>query len=263
MYLLLSLGLNVLLLWNCRGSGHKSFKPEMHLLPRKNQPDAVFFCETKYDNIGGHKFPTIFHPRYSYTIVPSIGLAGGLPYASSFIWGRLSHFNCPSSFLLCATYGAPKRYLINRLKDLLSLYNEPCLIIGGLNILFEQHEKAGGKWNQTFQHNVSVAWSKLDAVDLGFIGNCFTWTNKQWGQSRILARLVRACVDDSWLSLFPNAKLYHLKPVLSVHIHILLEFDPKVARGDKMFRFETSGHLRLTTSLLFINLGKDLLLDLL
>lgn len=42
----------------------------------------------------------------------------------------------------------------------------------------------------------------------------------------MFARLDRGCANLAWIDLVPQARLYHLKPFLSDHLPILLNFAP-------------------------------------
>lgn len=59
-------------------------------------------------------------------------------------------------------------------------------------------------------------------IDLGFIGNTFTWRNNREGLAHIRPRLDRAIVNDRWKTLFPSAIVTHLTAPNSDHNPIIL-----------------------------------------
>lgn len=59
-------------------------------------------------------------------------------------------------------------------------------------------------------------------IDLGFMGNRFTWNNGREGDAYVQQRLDRACATLEWRELFPQARVCHLKASYSDHIPILL-----------------------------------------
>jgi hypothetical protein len=50
-------------------------------------------------------------------------------------------------------------------------------------------------------------------VDLGFVGNRFTWSNHRSGKDNIRERLDRGLVNQDWIQSFPNSLLNHC-PIL-------------------------------------------------
>lgn len=79
--------------------------------------------------------------------------------------------------------------------------------------------------------------------DLGFVGNPFTWTNKQAGANNIQERLDRGVANSLWWSKFPQVRVTHLTRVLSDHCPILVDWAGRKKTGGlekrvKLFRFE-------------------------
>lgn len=80
-------------------------------------------------------------------------------------------------------------------------------------------EKVGGK-----VHSSSQMQGFWDAVahcnlgDLGFTGDLFTWAN-----SITKCRLDQCPANTDWRNLFRHSKVFHLDPLISDHIPILLQ----------------------------------------
>lgn len=62
----------------------------------------------------------------------------------------------------------------------------------------------------------------LTIIDIGCIGNPFTWHNECQNDYAIYVRLDRALVNNLWLKLHPNAILTNFPPFGSDHGPILL-----------------------------------------
>ena len=54
-------------------------------------------------------------------------------------------------------------------------------------------------------------------IDLGFVGQHFTWCNGRIGEQCTLVRLDRIVVNEDWLNLFPEAKVFHRTMAASDH----------------------------------------------
>lgn len=61
------------------------------------------------------------------------------------------------------------------------------------------------------------------AIDLGFNGPSFTWSNKREGLVKIKERLDQRFCDQEWKTLFPKAGIRHLVNSNSDHNPILLD----------------------------------------
>jgi hypothetical protein len=78
----------------------------------------------------------------------------------------------------------------------------------------------------------------LSAVDLGFFGNRFTWSNKRWGRHWIRERLDRGFASVGWKLVFPKAAVYHLGALNSNHSPLLVDTNPVDYFAPRPFRFE-------------------------
>ena len=61
------------------------------------------------------------------------------------------------------------------------------------------------------------------AIDLGFIGHSFTWSNRREGLANIKERLNQCLCDQEWKTLFPKAGVKHLCNSNSDHNPIMLD----------------------------------------
>ncbi|GLT29837.1 hypothetical protein SLA2020_046790 [Shorea laevis] len=76
-----------------------------------------------------------------------------------------------------------------------------------------------------------------NVVDLGFIGNRFTWINCRFSRQLIRERLDRAWANLDWKLIFPELAIFHLLqthfdhcPIHFDHCHILLDLNPNQSR---------------------------------
>nr|POE71798.1 hypothetical protein CFP56_65790 [Quercus suber] len=68
---------------------------------------------------------------------------------------------------------------------------------------------------------------EFGAIDLGYLGNSFTWARGSWGSSAIKRRLDRGIASISWRLAFPKAAVSHLGAINSNHALILLNTNPE------------------------------------
>ncbi|KAK9666631.1 hypothetical protein RND81_14G199600 [Saponaria officinalis] len=57
-------------------------------------------------------------------------------------------------------------------------------------------------------------------LDLGYVGERFTWWNKQCEPNDIFERLDRALVSPNWVDMYPSLMVHHLARESSYHIAI-------------------------------------------
>lgn len=78
--------------------------------------------------------------------------------------------------------------------------------------------------------------------DMGWRGVPFTWDNMQQGNANVKARLDRALVNQSFLSLFEYSSVKHISSTASDHCYVLAELKSISAnawpRGQHSFRYE-------------------------
>jgi hypothetical protein len=93
-------------------------------------------------------------------------------------------------------------------------FTGPWMIMGDLNAILSQADKKGGR---TFVSSSTDPFFNFvhsnGLVDLGFVGNPYTWSNKRLGLANIKERLDRSFANQEWIHLFPNAKVCHLPAI--------------------------------------------------
>jgi ribonuclease HI len=131
--------------------------------------------------------------------------------------------------------------LINHLANSYSINR--WLIMGDFNLVLNSEEKQGGR-NLTSNTLINLFRDTLqnyNLSDLGYVGDPYTWCNKQDGEHNIKARLDRCVATPDWLFSFPSASVTNLVRYASDHMPILLRLQaPKVKRRNfnKPRRFE-------------------------
>ena len=147
------------------------------------------------------------------------------------------------SWNLIGFYGPPyqanRRKAWGNLNALIQATTGPWLCFGDFNCVVEEAEKEGGNRGSTSTPNfLKELLFELEAVDLGYSGNKFTWWNKRWGRGAIRERLDRAIASPSWRLSFPNASVFHLGAINSDHAPLLIDTNPADDFCPRPFRFE-------------------------
>jgi hypothetical protein len=75
-------------------------------------------------------------------------------------------------------------------------------------------------------------------IDLGFVGNKFTWSNHLFGGDNIREILDYGLANQGWVHLYPNSVLNHLWALHSDHCPILLSTSGSYQNLPKPFWFE-------------------------
>jgi hypothetical protein len=113
--------------------------------------------------------------------------------------------------------------LISDLKN--TRTNDNWLVFGDFNMVLSSDEKVGGNpidYNITDQFRTTL--DACDLIDLGYVGDNFTWHNRQDEPNYIQARLDRFCASSNWVYHFSFYKNNHLLRYGSDHNPILLNF---------------------------------------
>ena len=85
-----------------------------------------------------------------------------------------------------------------------------------------------------------------DLHDLGFIGDVFTWQNKQTkGSTHICERLDRAVANPEWRMKFQLVHVKNGAPYHSDHRPVIIDTEEvgdrgRTGGGDRAFKFEAS-----------------------
>lgn len=103
-------------------------------------------------------------------------------------------------------------------------FDGPWACMGNFNAVLFQADKQGG-------HPVASSSSRgfhnfllnTGMVDVGFLGNPYTWTNGRHGRQFVQERLDRVVANGEWRLSFPRATLKHLPRTSSDHAIILLD----------------------------------------
>jgi hypothetical protein len=98
---------------------------------------------------------------------------------------------------LAPLYGPPEKKNKLAFWDSLTTAGEgfvsPCLCIGDFNFVLDQLEKLGGCPVASFSHySFRNFIDRHGLVDIGFVGNPYTWFNKRKGFAIVKERLDRA-----------------------------------------------------------------------
>jgi hypothetical protein len=209
-----------LLSWNCKGISRTVAVRWLRALIRANNPNILFLFETKSS-------PSLISfilnrlGYYSMTHVAPIGSCGGLVLAwrlgveleffltngnNISAWYYSDPPNSP--WILSCIYGPSETINKQAFWDSLTAVGEdfasPWLCIGDFNFVLDQFEKLGGRpvassSHCPFKHFID----HLGLVDLGFVGNPFTWCNNRQGFDTIKERLDRSLASSNWVHLHP------------------------------------------------------------
>ena len=142
-------------------------------------------------------------------------------------------------------YGHPdtrKRYVSWEL--LISLKKQcmmPWIVFGDFNEITHPDEKLG--WLERDANQMRSFRECLNVcglIDLGFVGQRFTWCNERRGEQRTLIRLDRMVANEEWMDQFPEAWVHHISMSASDHCMLAL-FLTKIKRPkprNRRFVFE-------------------------
>lgn len=142
---------------------------------------------------------------------------------------------------LTTIYASPK---VSIRRDLWGKLNEinkkdPWMIRDDFNCVLKGEERSLGDGVSSF----FIEWVDHNGlIDLGFIGQAFTWKHGNSAETRKAARLDRGLCDSEWRRLFPVATIKHLPHGYSDHCPLLLQLQAtkEVGLGTRPFSFQAA-----------------------
>ena len=143
-------------------------------------------------------------------------------------------------WLLFAIYGpyqqSKKRNFWVLLENMVATFSGPWIVIGDFNCIKRAKEKCGGRIvAKSLANCLRDFMMNTSAIDLGFIGPSFTWSNRREGLASIRERLDQCLCDQGWQTLFPKAGVRHLCNFNSDHNPIMLDTNLETGMGSRPF----------------------------
>ena len=141
-------------------------------------------------------------------------------------------------------YGCPERERRqeswNMLRDLAGRSTLPWCIIGDFNDMMVAEEKIGGcAQPRRLLDGFTDCIHDCQLMDLGFVGNEFTWERERGSDRWIQERLDRGLATREWKDLFPRAEVIVLDVSTSDHLPLNLQLNRKIfVPKSHRFRFE-------------------------
>ncbi|XP_024640472.1 uncharacterized protein [Medicago truncatula] len=243
--------------WNCRGLGNLRVIPKIKFLVRYYKPDIIFLSETIIQVNKIEEFRYLL--GYDSCFAPDrVGRGGGVAlfwrntincsivnYSSNHISAKIEESN--GHWIFTGFYGYPeasrRRDSWNFLRRLASNINLPWCLMGDFNDILHADEKKGRATRPNWLiRGFRQAVQDANLVDVHMEGYPFTWFKSLGTPRAVEEKLDRALATNSWMHLFPNAKLENLVAPSSDHFPILLDRTPVVRphRSKRSFKFENA-----------------------
>lgn len=111
---------------------------------------------------------------------------------------------------------------------LISLHKQcqiPWVAFGDFNEILSSDEKLG--WLDRYARQMEGfrdCLGNCGLIDMGFVGQGFTWCNGRVGEQRTLVKLDRMVANEECLNMFPEAKVFHKSMAASDHCLLSLSF---------------------------------------
>uniref|UniRef100_A0A803NV61 Reverse transcriptase domain-containing protein n=1 Tax=Cannabis sativa TaxID=3483 RepID=A0A803NV61_CANSA len=243
-----------LLSWNCRGLGQARAVSALRGLVVNENLDVLFLMETKV-NLSRMNWIWRHLGFVNAIVVEAMGSAGGLCLCwkqgveienlSASKAGIMVRFentlNCPA-WIGWFVYGLPIRGDRGAFWDDITLhvlsFNEPWMLMGDLNVMVNQSEKFGGSQVIAVEcRSFTEFLLHSGGVDIGCVGNFFTWSNKRQLPDLVKERLDRVIGSTDWLIRFPKAGVKALPIRSSDHAPLVLDLLFDQDNYHKPFRF--------------------------
>ena len=241
--------------WNCRGISRPSAIRCLRVLIHDNRPEILFLFETKsplslvssiLNQLGffsmSHVAPTSSSGGLVLAWLASIDLECFISNQNNITaW---CFFDPPvSPWILFCIYGPLSTKDKFKFWDSLTSVGEnfvsPWLCIGDFNFVLDQSKKLGGRLvarssSCPFRNFID----QIGLINLGFVGNPYTWCNNRKGFTTIKERLDRSLASPSWINLHPEFSILHLPACSFDHNPITLDIAFPSPFLHRPFRFE-------------------------
>jgi hypothetical protein len=153
-------------------------------------------------------------------------LSYGMHHIDTLIWDGNHHAAWRGTFI----YGEPRAHdrhimweLIRRIKP---RSQAPWVMIGDFNeALWQSEHFSSTKRTEPHMRYFREILSHCDLHDLSYVGQPWTFSNKQAAGKNVKVRLDHAVASPSWMSWFPTASLWHISSSRSDHCPIFLDAD--------------------------------------
>ncbi|KAG0486107.1 hypothetical protein HPP92_008202 [Vanilla planifolia] len=228
-----------LVVWNVRGIRDQKSRCYLQRFTREANIGVVALVETRVETFDRRDVDTLLGREWSFVAQPVEGKSGGIVI----LWRqevvlsitRLSThvvvmevgLSCDIHIRCCVVYSPKDAYHRRGIWQILreeSTQDSPMMVLGDFNIVLSQEEKKGGK-PFTFglgQQEFHDVMQELSLVDLGFVGNRYTWCNGRKGSARIWERLDRVLINSKGLCSHPSLSVAHLACIGSDHCPLVV-----------------------------------------
>lgn len=115
--------------------------------------------------------------------------------------------------------------------------------IGFLNEMLNELEKFRGRSFFGKKLFLKKFMSKVTRLDSRFLGQKFTWKNRQERVKLIKERINRVVACLNWIEIFPEAEVHHLTMESLDHTPILLQTASQILKGRRSFRLSKHEHM--------------------
>ncbi|KAL0010115.1 hypothetical protein SO802_005223 [Lithocarpus litseifolius] len=243
------------LVWNCRGLGNLRTGKELGDLIWPKDPSVVFLAETLAEEARLDTVQRSIDYEHKW-VVPKEGRGGGLVLfwkstvnlevidSSQYYIDTWIDRGSEHEWRFTGFYGElDTSRRVEAWDSLRTLNHHPqisWLCAGDFNELTRQEEKLGGAIRQHRQMQLfRDVIDECGFLDLGFVGNRFTWSKHFEDGHSIWEQLDRGLANDAWFLKFPGSIVHHLQCTSSDHCPLLinlLSLDPSPKK--RIFKFE-------------------------
>lgn len=243
--------------WNSQGLGLPWKVQFLHDVVRQERLTFVFLCETISSREKMEWICTKLGFEGLIKVEPR-GRSGGLALLwqesdqaslTSFSFNHIdveTNVNNMRSWRLTGVYGEPNKSKRKKTWDLLrnlaSDSNLPWAVVGDMNNIVAHSDKKGGaSYPQWLVDGFNDILQDTMLIDMELVGHQYTWERGRGTAEWMEVRLDRVLTNQSWLTLFPFAKLYNMEGSPSNYSLLYLDLrKPGESTRRRKFRFENA-----------------------
>lgn len=239
MFILFTMNLSSILIWNVRGLNNKARCDYVRDTVLSSKADIVCLQETKVEAFSAYLLLSACGTEFDKCLtLPANGTCGGILIAwkgavCQAISSRIDIFSVSVQFdgvnwWFTDVYGPQedenKIQFLQELKDIRALCSGPWVLTGDFNMIYQAADKNNSNMNRALMGRFRSFLDDTNITEVPLHGRKYTWSNER--SSPTLVRLDRVFCCSEWEDIYSDSLLQSASSGFSDHCPLILKLSP-------------------------------------